>query len=111
MGRKMKSVCIFVGGVGAGWWEDSCMRHQLVPANTHSISLRERANKRNAALPPLPSETSSQKELHHRNIQLLTEVEQLSLPLTQILLFPDCVWFHAQVLSTQQPPQTSGFNL
>lgn len=30
------------------------MRHQLVPANTHSISLRERANKRNAALPPLP---------------------------------------------------------
>lgn len=36
------------------------MRHQLVPANTHSISLRERANKRNAALPPLPSEISSQ---------------------------------------------------
>lgn len=76
----MKTVFAYFWGVGGG--VGSCMRHQLVPANTHYISLRERANKRNAALPPLPAEISSEKELHHRNIQLLSEVKHLSLMLT-----------------------------
>lgn len=118
-GEEDEEFAYLLGGGGGGrGWEDSCMRHQLVPANTHSISLRERANKRSAAQRCRPSPRRSARRKNYiietSNFSLKSSSRHLRWPKFsrfQTACGSRCFLSNMQDRSQQPPPHHPPSNL